>query len=109
MPFPGDSVQPGTGFGTARTADWNPLKAVFWDYPALTEESAIREFVEETHRAKDHGSYRWILSRFLERGRVVDVKKFFSWGEIRLALPSLQLTAYARKKWARMLEVYDRA
>lgn len=107
-PFPGESVEPGLRADAARPGDWNSLKAVFWDYPVLTDEEAVREFVENAHRAKDYDSYRWILSRFLERGRVVDVKKLFTWGEIRIALPHLKLTHYARKKWARMLEVYDR-
>ncbi len=87
----------------------NPLKAVFWDYPALTKENAVREYAEEARHSPDRESFYWVLSRFLERGRVIDVRKFFSWSEIRLALPRLKLTPYARKKWARMLEVYDRA
>ncbi len=87
----------------------NTLRAVFWDYPALTGEKAVREYLEEARRAPEGEAFRWLLTRFLERGRVVDVRKFFGWGEIRSALPHLKLTPYARKKWTRMLEVYDRA
>ena len=87
----------------------NPLRAVFWDYPALTGEKAIREYMEDARHAPDSEAFRWLLTRFLERGRVVDVRKFFGWGEIRSALPHLKLTPYAQKKWARMLEVYDHA
>jgi prevent-host-death family protein len=91
------------------TAHGNPLRAVFWDYPALTEEKAVREYAEEARHSPDREAFYWVLTRFLERGRVVDVRKFFSWSEIRLALPRLKLTPYARNKWVRMLEVYDRA
>jgi hypothetical protein len=45
----------------------------------------------------------------LERGRVVDVRKSFSWEEIRMALDHLRLSDWARAKWNRMLEVYDHA
>ena len=87
---------------------WNPLKAVFWDYPELTEEKAVRAYVEEACGSPERGALDWVLTRFLERGRVVDVRKFFDWAEIRSALPHLRLTPFARNKWARMLEVYDR-
>lgn len=85
----------------------NPLKAVFWDYPELTEKEAVREYAENARRSPDREAWDWILTRFLERGRVVDVRNFFDWPEIRSALPHLQLTPFARKKWARMLDVYD--
>ena len=87
---------------------WNPLKAVFWDYPELIEEKAVREYAEDARRSPDREALDWVLTRFLERGRVVDVRKFFDWAEIRSALPHLRLTPFARNKWARMLEVYDR-
>jgi prevent-host-death family protein len=92
----------------AEKAAWNPLKAVFWDYPELTEEKAVRAYVEEACRSPERGALDWVLTRFLERGRVIDVRKFFDWAEIRSALPHLRLTLFARNKWARMLEVYDR-
>ena len=87
---------------------WNPLKAVFWDYPEFIEEKAVREYAEDARRSPDREALDWVLTRFLERGRVVDVRKFFDWAEIRSALPHLRLTPFARKKWARMLDVYDR-
>jgi prevent-host-death family protein len=92
----------------AEKAAGNPLKAVFWDYPELTEEKGVREYVEVARRSPDHGALDWVLTRFLERGRVVDARKYFDWAEIRSALPHLRLTPYARKKWARMLDVYAR-
>jgi prevent-host-death family protein len=92
----------------AEKAAWNPLKAVFWDYPELTEEKAVREYAEDARRSPDREALDWVLTRFLERGRVVDVRKFFDWAEIRSALPHLRLTPFARKKWTRMLDVYDR-
>lgn len=93
---------------SADEAAGNPLKAVFWDYTELTEEKDVREYVNDARSSPDRGALDWILTRFLERGRVVDVRKFFSWAEIRSALPHLRLTPFARKKWARMLDVYDR-
>ena len=86
----------------------NPLKAVFWDYPELTEEKAVRKFTEDARRSPDREALDWVLTRVLERGRVVDVRKFFDWTEIRSALPHLRLTPFARKKWVRMLDIYDR-
>jgi len=102
------AIGPGWGGGREGGRDWNPLKAVFWDYPGLTNEAAVRELLESARRAPDGDAFRWIMSRFLERGRVVDVKKLFPWNEIRAVLPRLKLSPYARKKWIRMLEVYDR-
>jgi prevent-host-death family protein len=93
---------------SAEKAAGNPLKAVFWDYPELIEEKAVREYVDDGRRSPDPEALDWVLTRFLERGRVVDVRKFFDWAEIRSALPHLRLTPFARKKWARMLDVYDR-
>lgn len=92
----------------ADKAAGNPLKAVFWDYPELIEEKAVREYVEDARRSPDREALDWVLTRFLERGRIVDVRKYFDWVEIRSALPHLRLTSFARKKWIRMLDVYDR-
>ena len=93
---------------TAGKSAGNSLKAVFWDYPELTEEKAVRAYVEEACRSPERGALDWVLTRFLERGRVIDVRKFFDWAEIRSALPHLRLTPFAQNKWARLLEVYDR-
>jgi len=104
-----DHEKPEAGIpAPAGKSAWNPLKAVFWDYPELTEEKAVRAYVEEACRSVERGALDWVLTRLLERGRVVDVRKFFDWAEIRSALPHLRLTPFARNKWARMLEVYDR-
>jgi len=86
---------------------WNPLKAVFWDYPELTEEATLSLRIQEARDSPIPDAFRWYLARFLERGRVIDVRKFFDWTEIRSALPHLRLTVFARNKWTRMLEVYD--
>jgi len=86
----------------------NPLKAVFWDYPELTDAADLKRHIDEAREAIEKGTYDWMLSRMLERGRVVDVRKFFDLNEIRSALPRLRLTPLARKKWKRMIEVYGR-
>lgn len=82
----------------------NALKAVFWDYPALTSPSGLTSFLDG-HKARPR-VYRWLLSRFLEHGRAVDALSYFSVREISDALPGLRLSAYSRKKWRRILEVY---
>ena len=113
-PYRGEAVdheKPEAGMPAPSPAgkpSWNALKAVFWDYPELTEEKAVRAYLEKARRSPDRDALDWVLARFLERGRVVDVRKFFDWAEIRSALPHLRLTPFARNKWARMLEVYDR-
>jgi prevent-host-death family protein len=91
-----------------RTPVWSPLKAVFWDYPELADEANLKRHIDEARGATQKDTYDWILSRMLERGRVVDVRQFFDLNEIRSALPSLRLTPLARKKWERMIEVYGR-
>ncbi|MCX6559696.1 MAG: type II toxin-antitoxin system prevent-host-death family antitoxin [Candidatus Aminicenantes bacterium] len=95
--------------GARRRPDWNPLKAVFWDYPNLTEERALKAFLAEAKANPESGSLDWAMTRLLERGRVVDVKKLFDWSEIRMALTRVRLSPWARAKWNRMLEVYDHA
>jgi hypothetical protein len=85
----------------------NTLKAAFWDYPDLTSPSGLKDFIEN-HKAQPRIS-RWLLRRFLENGRVVDVLTYFSTGEITARLPELKLTAYARKKWERIVDVYGHA
>lgn len=81
----------------------NYLKAVFWDYPQFTEEEAVKSSLK-----KNKGSqiYLWILSRFLEHGRVVDSFKFFKLHEIAEFLPKLKLTSQTMKKWQRLIEIY---
>ncbi len=61
------------------------LDAVFWDYPKFRDETFLRDYLE---RNRDNSGYRWVLARFLERGRVVDTLKFFTIQEIpKEALP----------------------
>jgi hypothetical protein len=88
---------------------WNPLKAVFWDYPELTDEPTLKAFVLRAKKNPEKDSLDWALTRLLERGRVIDVRKLFDWKEIRAALGRLRLSTWARAKWSRMIEVYDRA
>jgi len=85
----------------------NALKAVFWDYPALASPPGLRAFMDK-HKAQPR-VYRWLLSRFLEHGRAVDALGYFSVREISEALPGLRLSAYSRKKWRRIAEVYGHA
>jgi hypothetical protein len=81
----------------------NYLKAVFWDYPQFTEEDAVKSSLKEN---KDSSIYLWIMSRFLEHGRVVDSFRFFKLQEIAEFLPKLRLTSYTLKKWQRLIEIY---
>ena len=85
----------------------NTLKAVFWDYPELASPSELKDFIEN-HRVQPR-MIRWLLRRFLENGRVVDVLSYFSTGEIAARLPELSLSSYARKKWSRIIDVYGHA
>jgi hypothetical protein len=52
----------------------NCLKAIFWDYPELTDPDEIRRILmdERSQRVR-----RWLLKRFLEHGRVMDTLLFF--------------------------------
>jgi prevent-host-death family protein len=110
-PFPPSDglVEIDPSSGARRKPAWNPLKAVFWDYPNLTEEPALKAFLAEAKANPESGSLDWAMTRLLERGRVVDVKKLFDWAEIRTALARVRLSPWARAKWNRMLEVYDHA
>jgi hypothetical protein len=82
----------------------NTLKAVFWDYPELTSPSELKGFMEN-HKTQPR-IIHWLLRRFLENGRVVDVLNYFSTGEIAVHLPELRLSSYSRKKWERIIDVY---
>lgn len=80
------------------------LQAVFWDYPQFLDEN----YLNSTLRTKKNSDiYWWIMNRFLEHGRVVDVLKFFTIDEISQNLDRLKLTDYATKKWKRLIEVYS--
>lgn len=84
----------------------NPLKAVFWDYPELTEEATLSLRIQEARDSPIQDAFRWYLARFLERGRVVDAWRFFRLDEIRRIMPSLRLSSRAAAKWTRILEYY---
>ena len=83
----------------------NYLKAVFWDYPELTNEETIRTFLKEKANSN---LYLWVMRRMFEYGRVVDTFKFFKIDEIAEHLPKLRLSSYNLKKWERLIEVYGK-
>ena len=98
--FPPPSPGPG-----ARLS-WNSLKAVFWDYPELTDAAALGRKIQEARDSSVQDALRWYLARFLERGRVVDTLRFFRLEEIRRVMPSLRISPRAVAKWARILAGY---
>lgn len=81
----------------------NYLNAVFWDYPQFANAEYLKEYI---HKAKGKNMYFWILRRFLEYGRVVDVINFFTVEEIKEYLLRLNLSPYTTKKYKRIIEVY---
>lgn len=81
----------------------NYLHAVFWDYPELTDSKILRQCLQQAGKPQLR---QWILTRFLEHGRVVDTFVFFSLETIVQEFSHLQLTPYTSKKWKRMIEVY---
>jgi cephalosporin-C deacetylase-like acetyl esterase len=85
----------------------NYLKAVFWDYPQLTNREQLLKFIQESKKSTK--VYRWLLKRFLEHARVVDTLEYFSLQEIARYLPDMNLAPYSRKKWKRIIEVYGKA
>lgn len=82
------------------------LKAVFWDYPSLTTPENIKKVLQEARDKNQRETIYWIMTRFLERGRVRDTAIFFRPKEIKESLDSLKLSSRARKRWERLLEVY---
>jgi hypothetical protein len=84
----------------------NYLKAVFWDYPDLADIEAVRIFLEKAKKKEDAQAINWIMSRFLERGRIKDTAIFFKTEEIKNALATVKISPRARKRWNRLLEVY---
>lgn len=81
----------------------NYLKAVFWEYPQYTERDTLISILKEKSNLN---LYLWIMRRFLEYGRVVDIFDYFRIEEIAEHLPKLRLTPYTLKKWKRLIEVY---
>ncbi|MBN2357755.1 hypothetical protein JXO59_16715 [candidate division KSB1 bacterium] len=82
------------------------LESIFWDYPKFTDRDYLIKFIRSK---KDTDVYGWIMTRFLEYGRVVDTLSFFSIEEISRYLPQLKLTSYTRKKWNRLSKIYHGA
>lgn len=85
----------------------NPLKAVFWDYPELTDEAVLSGNIREARAAPVPDTFRWYLARFLEHGRIADTIRFFSLDEIRRALPSLKISHRAAAGWTRVIDFYE--
>ena len=79
------------------------LKAVFWDYPQYAKRENLISILKEKSNLY---LYLWIMRRFLEYGRVVDVFSYFRIEEIAEYLQKLKLTPYTLKKWKRLIEVY---
>ncbi len=79
------------------------LQAVFWDYPQFLDRSYLESYLHGNRKSEIRN---WIMTRFLEHGRVIDALAFFDINEIAAQLPSLKLSEYAAKKWQRMVEVY---
>jgi hypothetical protein len=79
------------------------LKAVFWEYPQYSERETLISILKEKSNVN---LYLWIMRRFLEYGRVVDILGYFRIEEIAEYLQKLKLTPYTLKKWKRMIEVY---
>jgi prevent-host-death family protein len=86
----------------------NPLKAVFWDYPELTDENVLAGKIRAARKSSLQDALRWFLARFLERGRAVDTLRFFTPEEVRRHLPSLKISPQAVARWTKILESYAR-
>ena len=82
------------------------LKAVFWDYPNLNAPENIKRVLREVRDKGQEETIFWIMTRFLERGRIRDTAAFFRPKEIKEALDSLKLSPRAKRRWERLLEVY---
>jgi hypothetical protein len=80
----------------------NPLLAVFWDYPALATDDALRTLLCEGSPSQRG----WALARFLERGRVRETIAYFTRADILRGLSELPPDSATRRKWERLLEVY---
>ena len=85
----------------------NCLKAAFWDYPQFQSYDSIHNALRKAKDEQDIQTYRWIMSRLLERGRVKDVAAFFRIETVKNNIESLRLSDYSIKKWHRLLEVYE--
>jgi hypothetical protein len=87
------------------TKKMNYLRAVFWDYPKFIKMKYLKDYINKN---KNNKGYFWIMQRFIEHGRVVDTLTFFGLQEISKNLQELKISPYNRKKWSRIIEVYDK-
>jgi hypothetical protein len=83
----------------------NYLQVVFWDYPKFIDTNYLKDFIGKN---KDNDSYFWAMQRFIEHGRVVDTLDYFNLSEIKKSLSTLKISHYNKKKWNRIIEVYDK-
>jgi hypothetical protein len=79
------------------------LKRVFWDYDEFQDENKLLQFLKENKH--NESVYLWIMSRFLEYGRVVDTIKIFSLEEIKENIDKVKISERSKKKWKRILEL----
>ncbi|MCX7698885.1 MAG: hypothetical protein N2114_05415, partial [Candidatus Goldbacteria bacterium] len=70
------------------------LKAVFWNYPELTEPNNLKKLLKENNDEERE----WILQRFMEHGRVVDTINYFGVETIAEKIKRLRLTPYTKKR-----------
>ena len=84
----------------------NYLKAVFWDYPVWCDPQSLEKALRQARADKDKETLRWIMARFLERGRFRDAAVSFPKEEVRDNLDALKISQRARRRWKRFLEVY---
>jgi hypothetical protein len=84
----------------------NYLKAVFWDYPNLNTPENIRKLLQDAENNGQKEIIYWIMTRFLEKGRIRDTALFFRLEEIKEAINFLKLPSKTKKRWERLLEVY---
>jgi hypothetical protein len=83
------------------------LKAVFWDYPELCDPSAVEQMIKNARETSDTQTLQWVMARFLERGRVRDTTLFFRPKEVREMMKDLRISPRAKKRWERLLQVYE--
>jgi len=102
----GEGAMPPKEFETQSKS--NPLKAVFWDYPELTEEPILRRKIQEAREGTPRDAFRWYMARFLESGRIAETLRFFGLDEIRRTLSSLKISPRAVSRWTRVLDFYGR-
>ena len=71
----------------------------------MADEESLKNYLKQKQKKSLH---MWIMSRFLEHGRVVDTLKYFTINEIAESLPELKISSYTLIKWKRMIELYGK-